>query len=382
MGKNTWIESQIRLVYNNKNNIMGITLELEKFTFDGIENKRPLVMAGPCSAETEEQVMQTAIQLKEIGIKIFRAGIWKPRTRPNTFEGVGKEGLPWLKKVQSELGMLTATEVANSNHVFEALKYGVDILWLGARTTANPFAVQEIADALEGVDIPILIKNPVNPDVELWIGAFERINQAGINKLAAIHRGFSTYGRSFYRNDAQWQIPIELKRRIPDLPIITDPSHICGNRELLHEISQEAMDLNFDGLIVESHICPEKAISDAAQQLTPKALKDLLDKLVLRKPNVENSIIMNSLEDLRHEIDKYDDKLLDILASRMLVAEKIGRYKKENNVTILQSGRWDDLLKERTQKAIEKGLSEDFILKVLRAIHQESINRQTKVMNE
>jgi chorismate mutase len=361
---------------------MGVKLNLEKFEFKGVDSKRPLVMAGPCSAETEEQVLGTARQLKEIGIQIFRAGIWKPRTRPNTFEGVGKEGLPWLKKVQSVHGMLTATEVANANHVYEALKYGVDILWIGARSTANPFAVQEIADALEGVDIPVLIKNPVNPDVELWIGAFERLNQAGIKRLAAIHRGFSTYGKSFYRNDPQWQIPIELKRRIPELPMITDPSHICGNRELLFEISQEAMDLNFDGLIVESHICPDKAISDASQQITPAALKDLLDKLVLRKPNIENSIFMHTLEDLRLEIDKYDDKLLDILTARMNVAEKIGKYKKENNLTILQSGRWDELLRERTEKAVKKGLSEDFIMKVLRAIHQESINRQTKIMNE
>lgn len=361
---------------------MSIKLDLEKFVFQGIDEKRPLIMAGPCSAETEEQVMDTAKQLKEIGINIFRAGIWKPRTRPNTFEGVGKEGLPWLKRVHNELGMLTATEVANSSHVFEALKYGVDMLWIGARTTANPFAVQEVADALEGVDIPVMIKNPVNPDVELWIGAFERINQAGIKKLAAIHRGFSVYGRSFYRNDPQWQIPIELKRRIPSLPIITDPSHICGNRELLLEISQEAMDLNFDGLIIESHNNPDKAISDAGQQVTPSALKELLNKLVLRNPNIENSIIMHTLEDLRREIDLYDDKLLDILASRMNTAEKIGKYKKENNLTILQSGRWDELLRERTEKAVKKGLSEDFILKVLRAIHQESINRQTKVMNE
>jgi chorismate mutase len=361
---------------------MSIKLDLEKFVFKGIADKRPLVMAGPCSAETEEQVMETARQLKDIGISIFRAGIWKPRTRPNTFEGVGKEGLPWLKRVHNELGMLTATEVANASHVFEALKYGVDMLWIGARTTANPFAVQEIADALEGVDIPIMIKNPVNPDVELWIGAFERINQAGIKKLAAIHRGFSVYGSSFYRNDPQWQIPIELKRRIPELPIITDPSHICGNRELLHEISQEAMDLNFDGLIIESHITPDKAISDASQQITPTTLKELLDNLILRNPNIENSILMHTLDDLRHEIDKYDEKLLEILAARMNVAEKIGKYKKENNLTILQSGRWDELLKERSEKAVKKGLSEDFILKVLRAIHQESINRQTKVMNE
>lgn len=361
---------------------MSIQLDLEASVFNGHGNKRPIVMAGPCSAETEEQVMQTAKGLKDIGVSIFRAGIWKPRTRPNTFEGVGKEGLPWLKRVQKELKMLTATEVANASHVFEAVKYGVDILWIGARTTANPFAVQEIADALEGVDIPVLVKNPVNPDVELWIGALERLNQAGIKKLGAIHRGFSTYDKSFYRNTPQWQIPIELKRRIPELPMINDPSHICGNRDLLFEISQKAMDLNFEGLIIEAHVTPEKAISDASQQVTPKGLKEILDKLVLRNPNIENTVIMHTLDDLRNEIDAYDTKLLEILADRMRVAESIGKYKKENNLTILQSGRWDELLKERTSKAMEKGLSEEFILKVLRAIHQESINRQTKVMNE
>lgn len=361
---------------------MSVELNLEPFQFEGVANERPLVIAGPCSAETEEQVMETARQIKEQGINIFRAGIWKPRTRPNTFEGVGKTGLLWLKKVQSELGMLTATEVANANHVFKALKYGVDILWIGARTTANPFAVQEIADALEGTEIPVLVKNPVNPDVELWIGALERLNQAGVKKLAAIHRGFSTYDKSFYRNAPQWQLPIELKRRIPELPIVVDPSHICGNRDLLFEISQKGMDLNFEGLIIETHINPEKAISDAKQQVTPKALKELLDKLVLRNPNVENSVMLNTLDELRHDIDKYDNQLLDILANRMKIAEEIGRYKKENNLTILQSGRWDELLKERTETAMDKGLSEEFILKVLRAIHQESINRQTKVMNE
>lgn len=361
---------------------MSIELDLKKSVFNGHGEERPIVLAGPCSAETEEQVMATAKGLKEIGVNIFRAGIWKPRTRPNTFEGVGKEGLPWLKRVKNELGMLTATEVANASHVFEAVKYGVDILWIGARTTANPFAVQEIADALEGVDIPVMVKNPVNPDVELWIGALERLNQAGITRLAAIHRGFSSYDKSFYRNAPQWQIPIEMKRRIPELPMINDPSHICGNRDLLFEISQKAMDLNFEGLIIETHITPEKAISDASQQVTPAGLKEILDKLVLRSPNIENTVIMHTLDDLRHEIDAYDTKLLQILADRMEVAEKIGRYKKENNLTILQSGRWDELLKERTSKAMNKGLSEEFILKVLRAIHQESINRQTKVMNE
>jgi chorismate mutase len=361
---------------------MSIKLDLVPFTFNGVDTKRPLVMAGPCSAETEEQVMETARQIKAHGINIYRAGIWKPRTRPNSFEGIGKEGLPWLKRVQAELGMLTATEVANSSHVFDALKYGVDILWIGARTTANPFAVQEIADALEGTDIPVLIKNPVNPDVELWIGAFERINQAGIKKLAAIHRGFSSYEKTSYRNAPQWQIPIELKRRIPELPIIVDPSHICGNRELLLEVSQKGMDLNFDGLIIETHINPDKAISDAGQQVTPDVLRKLLDKLVLRNANMNNTSAMHTLEDLRHEIDIYDNQLLEILSKRMSVAEKIGRYKKENNLTILQSGRWDELIKERTEKAKGRGLSEEFLMKVLRAIHQESINRQTEVMND
>lgn len=361
---------------------MSIQLKLEAFSFEKIPNKRPLVMAGPCSAETEDQVMETAKQLKKNGFLIYRAGIWKPRTRPNSFEGVGKKGLPWLKRVKKELGMYTATEVANANHVFEALKYGVDILWIGARTTANPFAVQEIANALDGVEIPVLIKNPVNPDVELWIGAFERINQAGIKKLAAIHRGFSTYGKSFYRNDPHWQIPIELKRRIPDLPMITDPSHICGNRDLLFEVSQKAMDLNFDGLIIESHCNPDKALSDASQQLTPDSLKQMLSNLVMRKANVDNAVIMHTLDDLRTQIDKYDDKLMDIFDNRMKIAKKIGKYKKENNITILQSTRWDEMLNQRIVSAENKGLSEDFIIKIFRAIHQESINHQTKVMNE
>lgn len=361
---------------------MSIQLDLEPFVFERVPKERPLVLSGPCSAETEEQVLETARQLKEQGIRIFRAGIWKPRTRPNTFEGVGKEGLPWLKKVKEQLGMYTATEVANVNHVFETLKYGVDMLWLGARTTANPFAVQEIADALNGVEIPVMIKNPINPDVELWIGAFERLNQAGIKKLAAIHRGFSTYGKTFYRNDPHWQIPIELKRRIPNLPIITDPSHICGNRDMLFEVSQEAMDLNFEGLIIESHICPDKALSDAAQQITPEAVRKLINGLVLRKADIENTVIAHTLEDLRLQIDKFDDKLLEVLEKRMKVADKIGKYKKENGITILQSSRWDQLLTKRIDDGEKKGLSEDFVVKVFRAIHQESINHQTKIMNE
>jgi chorismate mutase len=360
---------------------MGIDLKLESFESGDHISQRPLVLAGPCSAETEEQVMETANQLKQYGIKIFRAGIWKPRTRPNAFEGIGKKGLPWLKRVKDELGMQTATEVANVKHVYDALKAGIDILWIGARTTANPFAVQEIADSLKGVDIPVMVKNPINPDSELWIGALERLNNAGITRLAAIHRGFSIYGKSLYRNHPQWQIPIELKRRIPDLPIITDPSHICGNRDLLFEISQKAMDLNFEGLIIETHINPDKAWSDAGQQITPKVLHELLDGLVMRKADIDNIVLMTTMEDLRHEIDKYDDKLVRILECRMAVSRKIGEYKKKNSITILQTGRWDEILRKRIEEAEKKGLSEEFIIKIFRAIHQESINHQTKVMN-
>ncbi len=361
---------------------MSIELQLIPFEFEGIPKERPLVMAGPCSAESEEQVLLTAHRLHNHGIKIFRAGIWKPRTRPNTFEGVGRIGLPWLKRVKNELGMYTATEVANASHVYESLKHGVDILWIGARTTANPFAVQEIADALKGASVPVLVKNPVNPDVELWIGAFERLNQAGIQKLAAIHRGFSDYGKTFYRNNPQWQIPIELRRRIPRLPIITDPSHICGNRDMLLEVSQEAMDLNFDGLIVESHYDPDKAVSDAKQQITPDELNSMLHQLVLRKANIDNTVIQHTLEDLRNQIDAFDDKLLEVLQKRMQIADRIGQYKKTNNITILQSGRWNQLLTKRIEEGLRKGLSEDFVTKLFRAIHQESINHQTRIMNE
>jgi chorismate mutase len=355
---------------------MGINLELEILKFNGIVLERPLVMAGPCSAESEEQVIETARQLHKNGIKIFRSGIWKPRTRPNTFEGVGSRGLPWLRRVKEEFGMLTAIEVANVKHVYESLKAGIDILWIGARTTANPFSVQEIADSLKGVDIPVMVKNPVNPDTELWIGALERINNVGIKKIAAIHRGFSTYNKTEYRNSPQWEIPIELRRRIPDLPIITDPSHICGNKELLLEVSQRSIDLNFDGLMIETHINPEKALSDAAQQITPEELKSLLNKLILRKSNIENALLLTTLEELRQEIDNFDDKLLDILNSRMSISRKIGEYKKKHNITILQASRWDELLNRRIKLAGKKGLSEEFITKIFKAIHQESINHK------
>lgn len=352
-------------------------LDLEKFTLPGLNTDRPLVIAGPCSAETEEQVMSTAKELSAKGIQIFRAGIWKPRTRPNLFEGVGDEGLKWLKHVKQETGMYVATEVATAKHVYEALKQGIDMLWVGARTSANPFAVQEVADALRGVDIPVLVKNPVNPDVELWIGAMERINQAGIKRLGAIHRGFSSYDKRIYRNLPQWHIPIELRRKIRELPIICDPSHIGGKRDLIAPISQQAMDLNFDGLIIESHICPEKALSDAAQQVTPDALADILAKLVLR----DSKKTTEDLSILRRSIDELDDQLLETLAKRMRISREIGQFKKENNMTILQTSRYDEILHKRVELGAELGLSADFMIKLLKGIHEESIRHQVEIMN-
>ena len=360
---------------------MGVKLNIDPFTECGECMQRPVIIAGPCSAETEEQVLATAHELKSVGVKIFRAGIWKPRTRPNAFEGVGKEGLKWLRKVKEETGMLTTTEVANVKHVYEALKSGIDILWIGARTTTNPFAVQDIADSLKGVDITVMVKNPVNPDVDLWVGAFERLNNSGINRLIAIHRGFSVYDKSLFRNDPQWQIPIELRRRIPQLMMITDPSHICGNRQLLYDVSQKAMDLNFDGLIIETHINPDKALSDANQQITPSELGNLLKRLVFRKAD-ENGDSQMTLAELREQIDKLDDKVVNIFEQRMKIVEEIGQYKKEQNLTILQTRRWDDILKNRISLGTRKGLSEEFILKVFQAIHQESINHQTIIMNK
>ena len=360
---------------------MVVDVELEPISLDGDIFTKPVIMAGPCSAETEEQVLNTAIPLAKMGIRIFRAGIWKPRTRPNAFEGVGSIGLSWLQTVQKETGMLVSTEVANVKHVYEALKYGVDILWIGARTSANPFAVQDIADSLRGVNIPVMVKNPVNPDVDLWIGAIERINNAGIKQMAAIHRGFSSYDKTLYRNVPQWQVPIELRRRIPQMPIITDPSHICGNREFLFDISQKAMDLNFDGLLIETHCNPDKALSDAKQQVTPEGLKKIIDRLIFRDPEISEDLML-TLAELRDQIDKLDDRIINLLEDRMQVSEKIGAYKKENNITILQTKRWDDMLKTRLQLGNRKGLSEEFIIKLFRSIHQESINHQTSVMNQ
>ncbi len=353
-------------------------MELESILLPGIEPKRPLVIAGPCSAETEEQVMQTAKELAEKDIRIFRAGIWKPRTKPGGFEGVGTQGLVWLQNVKKETSMYVATEVATHKHVFEALKYGMDMIWIGARTTANPFAMQEIADALQGVNIPVLIKNPVNPDLELWIGAIERIYNAGIKKIGAIHRGFSSYDKKMYRNLPQWHIPIELKRRIPNLPLICDPSHIGGKRELIAPLCQQAMDLNYDGLIIESHCDPDKAWSDKEQQLTPDVLSYVLNLLVVRdtKQTTEN------LTELRHQIDEIDNQLLEILAKRMRVSQEIGQYKKEHNMPILQTGRYDEILLKRIATAQSMGMDGDFMKTILEAIHEESIRQQVEVLNK
>jgi len=348
-----------------------------------VYKERPFLISGPCSAETEDQVLETARELAALNrISIFRAGIWKPRTRPNTFEGVGIPGLKWLRTVKKETGLPVATEVANEKHVYEALKYGIDMLWIGARTSVNPFTVQEIADALKGVDVMVFVKNPINPDIELWMGAIERVAKAGIKRLGAIHRGFSSYEKTTYRNQPNWQIPIELRRRIPDLPIICDPSHIAGSREYLHEISQKAMDLSFDGLMIESHINPDKALSDASQQLTPNDLKELLSRLILRNASTTDPKLLDVLGELRQQIDVYDDHLIDLMEQRMKVSETIGLYKKENNITILQTVRWDEVVKKAMKKGLAKGLSAELIDSVFKALHQESINCQMKVMNK
>lgn len=353
-------------------------LTLSPLNLPGIDNKRPIVIAGPCSAETEEQVMNTATQLCKKGIKIFRAGVWKPRTKPGGFEGVGTLGLPWLKRVQEELGMLVSTEVATPKHVEACLESGIDILWIGARTTANPFAMQELADSLRGVDIPVLVKNPVNPDLELWIGALERINGAGVKRMGAIHRGFSTYDKKLYRNLPMWHIPIELRRRIPNLPMFCDPSHIGGRRELIAPLCQQAMDLGFDGLVVESHCNPDAAWSDAAQQVTPEVLDFILDKLVIR--NITQTT--ESLEALRRQIDEFDNNLLDLLSRRMRVCREIGQYKKEHNMTVVQTERYDEILDKRGAQGVLCGMDADFIKTIFEAIHEESVRQQMDIMNK
>ncbi len=342
------------------------------------DQERAFIIAGPCSAETEEQVMTTAKQLAGKGCHIFRAGVWKPRTKPGGFEGHGEPALPWLVNVKKETGMLTATEVATPKHVELALKYGVDILWVGARTTANPFAVQELADALKGTDTTVLVKNPVNPDIELWIGALERINGAGIQKLGAIHRGFSSYEKKLYRNDPMWQIPIELKRRLPLLPIVCDPSHISGRRDLIASLCQEAMDLGFDGLIVESHCDPDKAWSDASQQVSPDVLDFIVSRLIFRDTNAHT----DRLRDLRQEIDELDNDLIDLLAKRMKVCRSIGEYKKESGMTVVQTRRYSEILDKRGAQGSLLGIDTQCIKNIFEHIHEESVRQQMEIINK
>jgi len=348
---------------------------------DEMQLTHPLVIAGPCSAETEEQVLRIAHELKDTDATVLRAGIWKPRTRPGNFEGVGEEGLKWLQKAKAETGLMTATEVANPKHVELALKYDVDILWLGARTTVSPFIVQEIADALRGTDKIVLVKNPINPDLALWLGAVERLYTADIKKLGVIHRGFSSFEKSKYRNNPEWQIPIDLQNRFPDLPLISDPSHIAGKRSLIFDVCQTALDFNFDGFMIETHYDPDNAWSDAKQQITPDTLVQTMIDLKVRKKQASSEDYLSELAKLRANIDVLDDKLLGLLSKRMEVADGIGLLKKENNVSILQTNRWNEILGKMILRGEEKGLSEEFTLKIFKAIHQESISHQKKVIN-
>ena len=343
---------------------------------------RPSVVAGPCSAESEEQLMETAKGLKELGINVFRAGIWKPRTHPGSFEGIGAPGLKWMQKVKKEYGLKIATEVASEKHVFECLKYGVDLVWIGARTTANPFLVQEIADALKDTDIPVLVKNPVNPDLDLWIGALERLNNAGIKKLGVIHRGFSTIDKIKYRNDPQWQMAIELRSRYPELPFFVDPSHMGGHKDYIQEISQRSLDLGFEGLMIESHCNPSVALSDAKQQITPEEVKDLLyNQIVVRDNDSDAKDWKDNIDQLRAKIDIIDESILYTLASRMKISRQIGEYKKNHNIAILQASRWDSLLVKVVEKAKSYDLPEGFVEDVFNAIHEASVEAQNEIIS-
>ena len=357
------------------------TIEQKQNILD-VWNKRPLIISGPCSAETEEQVIATATGLAATGkVDMLRAGIWKPRTRPGSFEGVGTKGLPWLQKAKALTGLPVCVEVATGKQVEDALHFGVDVLWIGARTTVNPFSVQDVADALRGADVPVLIKNPINPDLELWIGALERVGKAGIKNIGLIHRGFSSYGNTEFRNAPMWHLAIEMKRRYPDMLMINDPSHICGNRHMLQEVAQEAIDLDYDGLIIESHIDPDNAWSDAKQQITPEKLGELIGNIHWRKEDVASAEYHAALEKLRQQINHLDDELMQIIGQRMKVSEKIGKYKKENSITILQTNRWNSILERAFAKGDKLGLSKEFITKYFDAVHMESINHQNKIMN-
>ena len=356
--------------------------ETAKEMVQQVWTKRPLIISGPCSAETEEQVVATAQRLAATGkVDMLRAGIWKPRTKPGMFEGIGAKGLPWLQQAKKLTGLPTTVEVATGKQVQDALTFDVDVLWLGARTTVNPFSVQEVADALRGVDVPVLIKNPINPDLELWSGAVERVARAGVKKIGLIHRGFSSYGNTEYRNAPMWHLAIDMKLKHPNMPMINDPSHICGRRDNLQEVMQRAIDLDYDGLMIESHIDPDKAWSDAKQQVTPERLKEMLESIIWRKEDVNSEEYHAALEKLRHQINHLDDELMQILSQRMKIAEKIGQYKKENNITILQTNRWNEIIEKAFAKAEKIGLSKEFITKYFDAVHMESINHQKKVLD-
>jgi chorismate mutase len=364
---------------------LNIFMEQAIETKTGVEallQKRPLIISGPCSAETEEQVVQTATRLAATGkVDILRAGIWKPRTRPGSFEGIGTKGLPWLQQAKKESGLPVAVEVATAKQVEDALHFGVDVLWIGARTTVNPFSVQDVADALKGADVPVLIKNPINPDLELWIGAVERVANAGIKNIGLIHRGFSSYGNTEYRNAPMWHLAIEMKRRNPGMLLINDPSHICGRRDILMDVAQKAIDLDFDGLIIESHIDPDNAWSDAKQQVTPERLGEMISSIVWRTDTIDSEELHAVMEKMRQQINQLDDELLQLIGQRMKVADKIGQYKKDNNITILQTNRWNAILERAYQRGDKLGLSQEFITKYFDAVHMESINHQNKIMN-
>ena len=345
-------------------------------------NKRPLIISGPCSAETEEQVLETARRLEATGkVDMLRAGIWKPRTKPGMFEGMGTKGLPWLLEAKKVTGLPVTVEVATAKHVEDALQFEVDVLWIGARTTVNPFSVQEVAEALRGVDIPVLIKNPVHPDLDLWTGGIERLQKVGLKEVGMIHRGFSSYGNTEFRNAPMWHLPIEMKRRFPDMLLICDPSHICGNRTLLQSVAQKSIDLDFGGLMLESHCDPDNAWSDAKQQVTPERLAEILEDLVWRYEKTDVKEFISALATLREQINQVDDELLALLGQRMRIADKIGAYKKDNHITILQTNRWNDILERAFQKGGSLGLSKEFITKYFDAVHLESINHQNKIMN-
>lgn len=345
-------------------------------------NKRPLIISGPCSAETEEQMIHTATNLAATKkVDMLRAGIWKPRTKPGMFEGNGVTGLPWLLQAKKITGLPTTVEVATAKHVEDALKFEVDMLWIGARTTVNPFSVQEVADALKGTDVPVLIKNPINPDLELWSGAIERLQKAGVQQIGIIHRGFSSYGNTEFRNAPMWHLPIEMKRRYPKMPLICDPSHICGNRNMLQSIAQKSIDLDFDGLMIESHIDPDNAWSDAKQQVTPEKLSNLLDALIWRHESTTKQDFITALSTLREQINQVDDELMILLGQRMKLSDKIGEYKRDNQITILQTNRWNEILERAYKKGENLGLSKEFITKYFDAVHLESIYHQNKIMN-